>query len=181
MPSSRVKSRMEEGGLAGGWARIVATLMLGAGGINERELEAGRKACEQHPKLARLLISERKRLPKEQSYMVQLDPDRVIESLASLLPIPEERREAWNMAKVIAIGDGMIDASSRWCSTGCPRRSNSRRPDSRAPPRPLAGEGWSEGSFVDRLTRRRPCEDVSCFPLARFRRERLTAHHERHY
>ena len=109
----RVKGRMAEGGFAEGWARIVATLMLGAGGINERELEAGRKAREQHPKLARLSISERKRLLKEQSYMVQLDPDRAIESLASLLPTPEERREAWNMAKVIAIGDGVIDAKQQ--------------------------------------------------------------------
>jgi hypothetical protein len=75
----RVKGRMEEGGFAEGWARIVATLMLGSGGINELELEAGRKAREQHPKLARLSINERKRLFKEQSYMVQLDPDRAIE------------------------------------------------------------------------------------------------------
>ncbi len=109
----RVKGRMEEGGFAEGWARIVATLMLGAGGINERELEAGRKAREQHPKLARLSINERKRLLKEQSYMVQLDPDRAIESLASLLPTLEERREAWNMAKAIAIGDGVIDAKQQ--------------------------------------------------------------------
>jgi tellurite resistance protein len=109
----RVKGRMGAGGFAEGWARIVATLMLGAGGINERELEAGRKAREQHPKLAHLSIGERKRLLKEQSYMVQLDPDRAIESLASLLPTLEERREAWNLAKAIAIGDGVIDAKQQ--------------------------------------------------------------------
>ena len=109
----RVKGRMEEGGFAEGWARIVATLMLGASGINELELEAGRKAREQHPKLARLSINERKRLLKEQSYMVQLDPDRAISSLASLLPTLEERREAWNMAKAIALGDGVIDAKQQ--------------------------------------------------------------------
>jgi tellurite resistance protein len=109
----RVKGRMEEGGFAEGWARIVATLMRGSGGINELELEAGRKAREQHPMLARLSINERKRLLKEQSYMVQLDPDRAIESLASLLPTPNERREAWNMAKAIAIGDGVIDAKQQ--------------------------------------------------------------------
>jgi tellurite resistance protein len=44
---------------------------------------------------------------------VQLDPDRAIESLASLLPTLEERREAWNMAKGIAIGDGVIDAKQQ--------------------------------------------------------------------
>ena len=109
----RVKGRMEEGGFAEGWARIVATLMLGAGGINELELESGRKAREQHPKLRQLSINERKRLLKEQSYMVQLDPDRAIESLASLLPTLEERREAWNMAKAIALGDGVIDAKQQ--------------------------------------------------------------------
>ncbi|MFZ1827983.1 MAG: DUF3141 domain-containing protein [Candidatus Competibacteraceae bacterium] len=109
----KVKGRMEEGGFAEGWARIVATLMLGSGGINELELEAGRKAREQHPKLARLSINERKRLLKEQSYMVQLDPDRAISSLASLLPSLEERREAWNMAKEIAIGDGVIDVKQQ--------------------------------------------------------------------
>ena len=109
----RVKGRMEEGGFAEGWARIVATLMLGAGGINELELEAGRKAREQHPKLAQLSINERKRLLKEQSYMVQLDPDRAISSLASLLPTLEERREAWNMAKAITLGDGVIDAKQQ--------------------------------------------------------------------
>ena len=109
----RVKGRMEEGGFAEGWARIVATLMLGAGGINELELETGRKVREQHPKLRQLSINERKRLLKEQSYMVQLDPDRAIESLASLLPTLEERREAWNMAKDIALGDGVIDAKQQ--------------------------------------------------------------------
>ncbi len=109
----RVKGRMEEGGFAEGWARIVATLMLGAGGINELELETGRKVREQHPKLRQLSINERKRLLKEQSYMVQLDPDRAIESLASLLPTPEERREAWNIAKDIALGDGVIDAKQQ--------------------------------------------------------------------
>ncbi len=109
----RVKGRMEEGGFAEGWARIVATLMLGAGGINELELETGRKVREQHPKLRQLSINERKRLLKEQSYMVQLDPDRAISSLASLLPTLEERREAWNMAKAIALGDGVIDAKQQ--------------------------------------------------------------------
>jgi tellurite resistance protein len=109
----RVKERMNEGGFAEGWARIVATLMLGAGGINERELEAGRKAREQHPKLARLSIGERKRLLKEQSYMVQLDPDRAMDSLSQLLPTSEERREAWNIAKAIAIGDGVIDVKQQ--------------------------------------------------------------------
>ena len=109
----RVKGRMEEGGFAEGWARIVATLMLGAGGINELELETGRKVREQHPKLRQLSINERKRLLKEQSYMVQLDPDRAIESLANLLPTLEERREAWNMAKDIALGDGVIDAKQQ--------------------------------------------------------------------
>jgi len=87
--------------------------MLGAGGINELELETGRKVREQHPKLRQLSINERKRLLKEQSYMVQLDPDRAIESLASLLPTLEERREAWNMAKDIALGDGVIDAKQQ--------------------------------------------------------------------
>ncbi|HRE55691.1 MAG TPA: DUF3141 domain-containing protein [Candidatus Competibacter sp.] len=105
----RAKERMDHGGFAEGWARIVATLMLGSGGINELELEAGRKAREQHPKLARLSVAERKRLLKEQSHMVQLDPDRAIGALSSLLPTPQERREAWNMAKVIAVGDGAID------------------------------------------------------------------------
>lgn len=100
---------MDHGGFAEGWARIVATLMLGSGGINELELEAGRKAREQHPKLARLSVAERKRLLKEQSHMVQLDPDRAIGALSSLLPTPQERREAWNMAKVIAVGDGAIN------------------------------------------------------------------------
>lgn len=109
----RVKGRMNEGGFAEGWARIVASLMLGAGGINERELEAGQKEREQHPVLARLSIGERKRLLKEQAYMVQLDPERAIESLAHLLPTPEERRTAWNMAKAIAIGDGVIDAKQQ--------------------------------------------------------------------
>jgi tellurite resistance protein len=109
----RVKERMNEGGFAEGWARIVATLMLGAGGINERELEAGRKAREQHPKLARLSIGERKRLLKEQSYMVQLDPDRAMDSLSQLLPTSEERREAWNIAKAVAIGDGVIDVKQQ--------------------------------------------------------------------
>lgn len=53
------------------------------------------------------------RLLKEQAYMVQLDPERAIESLAHLLPTPEERRTAWNMAKAIAIGDGVIDAKQQ--------------------------------------------------------------------
>ena len=34
-------------------------------------------------------------------------------SLASLLPTLEERREAWNMAKDIALGDGVIDAKQQ--------------------------------------------------------------------
>jgi hypothetical protein len=109
----KVKGRMEEGGFVEGWARIIATLMLGSGGINELELETGRKLREQHPKLARLSINERKRLLKEQSYMVQLDPDRAISSLASLLPSLEERHEAWNMAREIALGDGVIDAKQQ--------------------------------------------------------------------
>ncbi len=46
-------------------------------------------------------------------YIVQLDPERAIESLAHLLPTPEERRTAWNMAKAIAIGDGVIDAKQQ--------------------------------------------------------------------
>ncbi len=105
----RAKGRRDQGGFAEGWARIVATLMLGSGGINELELEAGRKAREQHPKLARLSVAQRKRLLKEQSRMVQLDPDRAIGTLVELLPTPEERREAWSMAKAIALGDGAID------------------------------------------------------------------------
>ena len=109
----RARARMDQGGFIEGWARIVATLMLGAGGINELELEAGRKSREQHPKLARLSVAERKRLLKEQSHMVQLDPDRAIGTLVDLLPTPEERREAWNMAKAIAVGDGAIDAKQQ--------------------------------------------------------------------
>lgn len=41
--------------------------------------------------------------------MVQLDPDRAIGTLVELLPTLEERREAWSMAKMIALGDGAID------------------------------------------------------------------------
>jgi tellurite resistance protein len=44
---------------------------------------------------------------------VQLDPDRAMDSLSQLLPTSEERREAWNIAKAIAIGDGVIDVKQQ--------------------------------------------------------------------
>ncbi len=108
-----IKMRIEDGGFAEGWARIVAALMLGSGGINERELEAGRKIREMHPQLGQLSIADRKRLLRDQSYMLQLDHDRALAALPKLLPTPEERREAWEMAKTIAMGDGVVDEAQQ--------------------------------------------------------------------
>jgi tellurite resistance protein len=109
----RFKTRINEGGFAEGWARIVAALMIGSGGINEREMEAGRTLREKHPRLAELSVGERKRLLREQSYMVQLDPDRALDTLTDLLQTPEERQQAWDIARAIAMGDGVVSDQQR--------------------------------------------------------------------
>jgi hypothetical protein len=109
----RLKSRVEEGGFAEGWARIVAAMMLSCGGINERELEAGRKFREDHPKLSQLTLADRKRLLKEQSYLLQLDEDRALAALPKLIPSAADRQEAWLLAKAIALGDGVISDEQR--------------------------------------------------------------------
>jgi tellurite resistance protein len=109
----RVKSRIEQGGFAEGWARIVALLLRASGGINELELEAGRRKREQHPLLSKLSHAERKRLLKEQSYMVQLDEDRAVRALPHMVSTPEMRREAMDIARAIAIGDGVVDATQQ--------------------------------------------------------------------
>jgi tellurite resistance protein len=109
----RIKSRIEQGGFVEGWARIVAALMQGSGGINERELEAGRQVREQDPRLNVLSLAERKRLLKEQAHMLQLDEDGALRALPKLLSTPEERRQAWAIAKQIALGDGVVDDRQR--------------------------------------------------------------------
>ncbi|MCU0837462.1 MAG: TerB family tellurite resistance protein [Rhodospirillales bacterium] len=109
----RLKSRIERGGFVEGWARIVAALMLGSGGINERELEAGRQVREQDPRLSGLSVAERKRLLKEQAHMLQVDEDRALRALPKLLTSSEERRQAWTIAKQIALGDGVVDDRQR--------------------------------------------------------------------
>ena len=109
----RIRSRIDQGGFAEGWARIVAALMQGSGGINERELEAGRQIREQDPRLNVLSLAERKRLLKEQSHMLELDEDGALRALPKLLATPEERRQAWTIAKQIALGDGVVDDRQR--------------------------------------------------------------------
>lgn len=109
----RIKSRIEDGGFVEGWARIVAALMLGSGGLNELELEAGRAARHGHPLLKELTLADCKRLLREQCAMLQLDEDKALQTLTKLLPTAAERREAWRVAKTIALGDGIVSDRQR--------------------------------------------------------------------
>ncbi|MFA5180979.1 MAG: DUF3141 domain-containing protein [Syntrophales bacterium] len=109
----RLKNEMDKGGFDEALIRLIMASMIHIGAIDYRssliakQLEKRHQEKDIKPEIARKMIWE-------QYFMLLIDEDRALASLAKLLPTKEEREAAVKLAmEVMMISDAQIDPDSR--------------------------------------------------------------------
>lgn len=101
-------SRMKKGGFAEGVVRVML-LMADADQIfDQRELFTAEEMIRGDAVLRKLSPTDFRELVKEQSAILETDPEKAINSLPELLKTEEERRDAYQMAEKIADADSIV-------------------------------------------------------------------------
>ncbi|MCP4105724.1 MAG: DUF3141 domain-containing protein [Desulfobacteraceae bacterium] len=96
---------MEQGGFAEGIVRIMVALADADQIIDQREYAVAEKIVMGSKRLRRVRTSEMKQMVKDQARILETDEEKALNALASLLPTPEERNEAMEIARNIACAD----------------------------------------------------------------------------
>ncbi|MDM8522502.1 DUF3141 domain-containing protein [Desulfococcaceae bacterium HSG8] len=98
-------SRMEEGGFPEGIVRIMVAMADANHIFDENQLIVAEKIVKVNKRLRKLDPGDFKRMVKEQSRMLDIDEERAINALPKLLPTPDDRIEAFEIANSIATAD----------------------------------------------------------------------------
>ncbi|GBC62047.1 DUF3141 domain-containing protein [Desulfonema ishimotonii] len=96
---------MEKGGVKEGLARVARAMIAADKVWDEREFEFTRNIVRVDPRFKDLSQEELKQIAREQSRILQTDHERALAALPKLLPTPEDRLEAYDLAYKIAHAD----------------------------------------------------------------------------
>lgn len=94
-------SLMEEGGFVEGIVRVIIALTWADLRLDSDELSRIQAFFDRHAALSKVKRTDLKRIAREQSRILQVDPDRAIETLAKLLSPSPELQEAVELAEEI--------------------------------------------------------------------------------
>ncbi|MEE4355710.1 MAG: DUF3141 domain-containing protein [Desulfococcaceae bacterium] len=101
----RWMNRMEKGGFVEAMVRV-GRAMIGADKIwDEREFDLSRKLVKSHERFKNISASTLKKIAREQSRILQTDENRALMALPKLLPNPEDRKKAYELAVDFAHSD----------------------------------------------------------------------------
>jgi len=101
---------MDKGGFPEAVLRLLLAAMDEDGMIDQRSHRIASAIWKQDERLKHFTPVERKQMIREQSYMLRLDKDRALETLAVLLPEPQERRDALRLvARIMMVNADEID------------------------------------------------------------------------
>ncbi len=110
---AELQDRMEQGGFQEALIRLVMAAMIHLGMIDYRSSLIAKRLAAQHPE-AKANAAAWRAMIRDQYFMLLIDEDRAIASLAKLLPTREEReRCVAMMMEVMMISDARIDPRSR--------------------------------------------------------------------
>ncbi len=108
-----LKKRMDRGGFNEALIRLVMAAMIHIGMIDYRSSLIARRLHEQNPG-DKINPEEWREMIRDQYFMLIIDEDRAIASLAKLLPTREEREKCIAMMmEIMMISDARIDPKSR--------------------------------------------------------------------
>jgi len=109
-----LKGRMDQGGFIEALIRLVMAAMIHIGMIDYRSSLIAKKLKERRPPKVNLSREEWRGMIRDQYFMLVIDEDRAIASLAKLLPSREEREQCLAMMmEIMMISDARIDPHSR--------------------------------------------------------------------
>jgi len=108
-----LKGRMDRGGFNEALIRLVMAAMIHIGMIDYRSSLIAKRLEEQHPE-DKISNAEWREMIQDQYFMLIIDEDRAIASLAKLLPTKAEREKCVAMTmEIMMISDAAIDPNSR--------------------------------------------------------------------
>ena len=109
----RLKNNMDKGGFGEALIRLIMLCMIHIGAIDYRSRLIG-KQIRKRLGTEDVNKQELRKTIREQYFMVLIDEDRAIASLAKLLPTRKEREEAIKLTmEVMMISDAAIDPNGR--------------------------------------------------------------------
>lgn len=101
-------NKTETGGFAEGIVRIMVAMADADHIFDERELAVAEKIIKANKRLRKIKPADLKRMVKEQSQILETDMDMALNALPKLLPTPDDRIEAFEIANSIATADMLL-------------------------------------------------------------------------
>ena len=103
-----IKARVNQGGELEALLRILIHVRSDEGGADERGFQVIRKLRQERPDARSLPLSQLREIIKEQVFLMQLDEDRALAALPTLLPTEPERRTALDIVRRILEAHGPL-------------------------------------------------------------------------
>ena len=101
-----IKARVNQGGELEALLRILIHVRSDEGGADERGFQVIRKLRQERPDARSRPLSQLREIIKEQVFLMQLDEDRALAALPTLLPTEPERRTALDIVRRILEAHG---------------------------------------------------------------------------
>jgi hypothetical protein len=97
-------SAIDEGGYEAAVVRMLVLLADSRGSVRRDRLERSAQVLTTEPPFAQLSAQRRASLIHEQSVIVEFEPEQALRSLVRLLPLPEQRHQAFEIVRFV-VGD----------------------------------------------------------------------------